>query len=262
MAKQVVAVTGAASGMGLALCKRYLALHPENVVVALDINIDALKALSAELGERFVPRALNVTDVEAWEALMQFIKVQYGRLDILFNNAGIMASSRFDDISIADWDKTMAINFNGVLYGTRAAYLMMKEQKSGTIVNTSSTAGVTPVLYATSYVASKHAIIGLTKSLREEARRYNIKLVAVLPGMVDTQIFDNAMDRGDKNSRVMADKTPVAKISSERAAQYISDGLDKGKSEIVFPMINKVIITLYRIFPSLMARLIVGNQGG
>lgn len=255
---KIIIVTGAGSGIGLALAKAYVAKGHQ--VIAADINASRLEQAASHLGANFIPQVLDVSQYEAWEALVENIQRDYGRLDLLFNNAGIMSSGEFDRLSLDSWQAMININLMGVIYGSRAAYSLMKQQGFGCIVNTASTAGVTPVLFSTSYVTTKHGVVGFSNSLREEAKPHGIKVVVVMPGLIDTGIFDAAIDDGNKSSRYMADNTPVGKISPERAAEYILDGLEKNRQQIIFPLVNKVIIHLYRFFPRLMTRLIVNNQ--
>lgn len=254
----IIIITGAASGMGLALSKAYIAQG--HTVIATDINEAVLNDLADSTGKSFIPYKLDVSDHEAWEQLIEYTLNEYGKLDMLFNNAGIMSSGAFEDLSISSWQAMININLMGVIYGSRAAYKLMKQQGFGTIVNTASTAGVTPVLYSSSYATSKHGIVGFSNSLRMEAKPLGIRVAVVMPGLVDTNIFDSALDDGKKSTRDMADQVPIKKISSGQAAEFIINDLNKGKDRIVFPFVNRLVILLYRLFPEFATKLIAKNQ--
>lgn len=258
MNAQVVAITGAASGLGLALSQQFITQG--HTVIAFDINAVLLDEQAAALGANFVPHVLDVTDAHAWEVQFNHVMQTHKKIDVLINNAGIMSSGEFENMALESWRKVVDINLMGVIYGAKAAYTIMKQQGFGRIVNVASTAGVTPVLYSTSYAATKHAVVGFSNSLREEARAHGIHVVLVVPGLIDTNIFDAALDNASKSSRYMADNTPIQKISPQRAAEYIIEGINRNKTLIVFPFINQLVVFLYRLMPRLMTTLIVKNQ--
>lgn len=255
---KVIIVTGAASGMGFALANAYA--QQGDIVIACDINQTALDNCAQKAGNNYQPTQLDVTDHQAWENLVESTVNQYGKIDIVYNNAGIMSSGSFEDLSIESWQAMININLMGVIYGSRACYKAMQKQGFGTIVNISSTAGVTPVLYSSSYAATKHAVVGFSNSLQLEAKSFGINIVVVMPGLVDTNIFDSALDGGDKSSKAMSEQVPVKKIPASVAANYIITGVEKGQSQVVFPFINRLIIFLYRLFPKTMSALIAKNQ--
>lgn len=255
---KIIIITGAASGMGFALATAYTSRN--DTVIACDINQTALDQCAEKAGVNYKPTKLDVTDHQAWEQLVESIMKQYGKIDAVYNNAGIMSSGSFEDLTVESWQAVININLMGVIYGSRACYKVMQKQGFGTIVNISSTAGVTPVLYSSSYAASKHAIVGFSNSLRLEAKSSGIDVIVVMPGLVDTNIFEAAIDGGDKSTKTMSEQVPVKKIPASEAAKYIITGVEKGQSQVVFPFINRLIIFLYRLFPKTMSTLIAKNQ--
>jgi NADP-dependent 3-hydroxy acid dehydrogenase YdfG len=154
--QQVFVVTGAAGGIGRALCEKIL--KEGHYVFALDIRISSLQSIEENIDAaekiRYGYAALDVTDEKAFADVLDSAQKKFGRVDCLINNAGVMSSGAFTDTTMAVWRKVIDINLMGVVYGTKAAVDIMREQGFGKIVNVASTAGVTPVLNATAYAAS------------------------------------------------------------------------------------------------------------
>lgn len=247
---KVAVVTGAASGIGAALASSLAAAGAE--VVAADLDASGLEALRPQV----TPTQLNVTDGPAVLEVIEKAAAQHGRVDYVFNNAGVFASGDFEAISDATWQRVVDVNLWGVIHGTRAAYNVMRQQGYGHIVNTASSAGVLPVAGSAAYAATKHAVVGLSTSLRAEAARHGVRVSVVVPGLVDTGIFDRARDlTGDDYQRTL-DKVPFRKVSPERAAAEILTGVERNQQFITFPGYNRAIWRLYRLMPAVMAPVI------
>ena len=144
----------------------------------------------------------------------------------------------------------------GVVHGCQFAYPQMLRQGRGHIVNTASSAGVMPVARSAGYAATKHAVVGLSTSLRAEGAEHVVRVSVTIPGLVETNIFDSATNLGSYDYSNAMDKVPVKKISAERAAQYILDGTAKNKQYIVVPRINAAIVAMHRLAPNLMSKLV------
>ncbi|HEX4190258.1 MAG TPA: SDR family oxidoreductase [Marmoricola sp.] len=169
-------VTGGASGIGAALVAA-LREHGARVVVAdLEPGPDGAK--------------VDVTDADAVQGLVDAVVAEHGRLDLLFNNAGITFIGETQDITLAQWDRIIDVNIRGVVHGVAAAYPQMIRQGSGHIINTSSMGGLMAAGLITSYVTTKHAIVGLSAALRSEAAAYGVGVTVVCPAAVDTPILD------------------------------------------------------------------------
>lgn len=250
-------VTGAASGIGYALC---VALRRRGAAVyAADLNGAGLSRLAAECGA--VPLELDVTDEAAVATALKRVAAERGSVDYLFNNAGIVVGGPMEGMDAATWRKIVDVNLWGVVHGTQHGYALMREQGHGHIVNTSSTAGFTPVANSAAYAATKHAVVGLSTSLREEARRHGVRVSVAVPGLVDTGIFTAATNvRGYDYDAAMR-KVPIRKITPERAAEHILRGVARDRGYIVFPAVNRVIVALHRLFPTVMGRLINYQRG-
>lgn len=180
-AGKVAIVTGGSSGIGAALVA---ALRAEGaVVVAADLAPGPATEFARDV-------SLDVTDPAAVQALVEATVAEHGRLDLLFNNAGITFIGETQDISLEQWDRIIDVNIRGVVHGVAAAYPVMIRQGSGHIVNTASMGGLMAAGLITSYVTTKHAVVGLSAALRSEAAAYGVGVTVICPAAVDTPILD------------------------------------------------------------------------
>lgn len=163
--KQAI-VTGGGSGIGAALCRTLAAAGAD--VVCTDIDGDA--AAKTVAGLRNARSAvLDVTDPAAVQAAVDDVVARAGRLDLMFNNAGITWGGDTELLTLDQWNAIIDVNIRGVVHGVAAAYPVMLRQGHGHIVNTASMAGLTAAGQITSYVMTKHAVVGLSLALRSEA---------------------------------------------------------------------------------------------
>jgi NAD(P)-dependent dehydrogenase (short-subunit alcohol dehydrogenase family) len=186
----VAIVTGAGSGIGRALSEE-LAARGCHVVLA-DIDLPDAEAVAAQIrerGGRASARQLDVSSLaQVKDAVEQTIE-EHGRLDYLFNNAGIGVGGEVADHTIEAWERIVAVNLNGVIHGVQCAYPAMIRQGFGHIVNTASMAGLVATPGMASYTATKHAVVGLSKSLRLEARPLGIRVSVFCPGVIRTPLL-------------------------------------------------------------------------
>ncbi len=187
--RKSIFITGAASGMGRETARLF---HEKGWFVgACDQNAEGLKTLEAELGAaNCVIRKLDVTDKKDYEkALAEFGAATAGRMDILFNNAGIGAGGFFDEQPFEDVLKVVNINFVGVLNGIHSAIGLLKATPGSLCFTTSSSSATYGMPGIAVYSATKHAVKGLTEALSIEFRRHGVRAADVLPGLIDTPIL-------------------------------------------------------------------------
>lgn len=185
-------VTGGASGIGRALAIE-MSLCGTNVVIAdlqFDEADDVLKTIHA-LGGRGSVEFVDVRRPDDMEALVRKTAVRHGSVDFMFNNAGIGIGGRVSRYQMEHWKQILDVNLMGVIHGIQAAYPLMREQGHGHIVNTASIAGLFPAPIAVSYAMTKHAVVGLSTSLRPEAAAFGVRVSVLCPGVVRTPLLKN-----------------------------------------------------------------------
>jgi len=242
---KVAFVTGAASGMGLELTRQLAARGC--TVVATDISSEALQASVATLEhrDRVHCRVLDVVDNERFRELLEETAQKHASLDYLFNNAGIAIFGETRDMQRHQWQRIVDINLWGVLNGTTAAYDIMLRQGSGHIVNTASGAGLVPVPMVTAYTMTKHAVVGLSTSLRAEAADLGVRVSVVCPGVINTSIFEHATGLGFDIPAIR--KTlPHVEMPVDKAVKRILKGVDRNEGVMVFPVHANALVMLVR----------------
>lgn len=187
-----VVVTGAASGIGRTTA--LLFAREGATVFAADLNLTGAEAVARE-GENIVPVACDVCDVAQIKALMDHAAGTCGGIDVLFNNAGAGgARAPIDEIEPDDWDSTFHLLSRSVAMGIRYAAPHMKHRKGASVINTSSIAAVGPGYSPTAYAVAKAAVLHLTKCAATDLAQYGIRVNAVQPGFINTNIFTASME--------------------------------------------------------------------
>ncbi len=187
---QVAFVTGGASGIGAALAAE-LDRGGAEVWIA-DRQVDSAQELAQRLnsgGGKAHAVELDVRDVAAFERVVAEVLARSGRIDYLFNNAGIGVSGEIDSYTLDDWNDVFDVNLRGVVHGIHAVYPIMIRQGSGHIVNTASMAGLTTNPGVASYTATKHAVVAISRTLRVEAERHGVRASVLCPGVIRTPIL-------------------------------------------------------------------------
>ena len=159
-------------------------------MVCTDIDGDAAERTASTLGDRARSARLDVTDAAAVQAAVDEVVDRAGRLDLMFNNAGIVWGGDTELLTLDQWNAIIDVNIRGVVHGVAAAYPQMMRQGHGHIVNTASMAGLTAAGQITSYVTTKHAVVGLSLALRSEAAARGVGVLVVCPSAVETPILD------------------------------------------------------------------------
>jgi NAD(P)-dependent dehydrogenase (short-subunit alcohol dehydrogenase family) len=252
---KVAIVTGGGSGIGEAVCLE-LARRGARVVVA-DIDGDNAKRVAtavAEGGGRATASRVDVTQEQDIRRLVEDTAAAHGRLDYQFNNAGVAIVGEARDLTLGQWRHVLDVDLYGVLYGTLAAYPIMVKQGFGHIVNTSSAAGLLPQPLNAPYCTAKHAVVGLSLSLRAEGADLGVKVSVVCPGYVRTKIFESSVVVNMPQD--LAYRTPgrIKMIEAAQAARVILDGVAQNQAVIAFPGYIRLAWRAYRLFPRVVER--------
>jgi len=256
---KIVIITGGASGIGRALGEE-LSRRRAQVILA-DVNTKLLEEVAnsiTEAGGRAKTVTLDVSDFEAVKKLVDDTVAQYGRLDYIFNNAGIGVGGEARDVSIDDWRRVIDVNLYGAVNGVTAAYPVMVKQGFGHIINTASLAGLIPLPGEVSYSASKYGIVGLSNALRVEGADLGVKVSVVCPGFIETPIFYNSKVVKVDREKLLELIPKGIIITPEKCARIILRGVKSNKATIVVTLLAKFFWLLQRISPGLV--LWIGRQ--
>ncbi|MEW6211597.1 MAG: SDR family oxidoreductase [Acidobacteriota bacterium] len=252
---KIAIVTGAASGIGRAIAEE---MGRRSAIITLaDINEEGAQSVAQGInskGGRARAVRLDVSSAESVERVVRGTVSDHGRLDYIFNNAGIGVGGEAYEIDLDHWRRITDINLLGVVYGTEAAYRVMIEQASGHIINTASLAGLIPSPGMTPYSMTKHAVVGLSMALRHEAAGLGVRVSAVCPGFVQSGIYDAATVVNIEKEKFL-ENIPFRLMETDRAARIILRGVARNKAVIVFPFYARLLWWLNRLHPGLLSPL-------
>jgi NAD(P)-dependent dehydrogenase (short-subunit alcohol dehydrogenase family) len=210
---KVALITGAAAGMGLATAQAFA--EAGAAVVLADFKQDAVKEAAEKLaaaGHKAIGIRCDVSDDAQVAAMVDRTVAEFGRLDAAFNNAGVMATiAPIAESSRDEWDRVIGINLRGVWSCMKHELRQMEREGSGTIVNNASVGALTGNPGIASYIASKHGVIGLTRTAALEYVKRGIRVNAVNPGLIDTQIARDVVAGDEKAYGELAKNVPIGR---------------------------------------------------
>jgi short-subunit dehydrogenase len=249
--ERTVVVTGATSGIGRATVAHLAGRGA--TVVAIGRRVEALRALSDEL--RAAPgevrgHAVDVTDLDALRDVARSAAATTGRIDAWVNNAAVNLYGPFDAAPPEDTRRVLEVNVLGYVHGMLAALPYLREQGDGVIVNVSSVLGRVPSPWQSAYTASKHAIHGLTASVRQELADTDITVAEVLPGPVDTPLFEQAANH---MGRDVVPPDPMA--DPERIARAVVASIERPRRTRIVGLQNALVVAAQRVSPTLTERI-------
>jgi NAD(P)-dependent dehydrogenase (short-subunit alcohol dehydrogenase family) len=219
---KVALVTGAASGMGLATAQAFAETGP--AVVLADFREDSVKAEAQKLvtaGHKAVALRCDVSDDAQVAPMVDRTVAEFGRLDAAFNNAGVMARiAPTADSTREEWDRVIGINLRGVWSCMKYELRQMERQGSGAIVNNASVGALTGNPGIGSYIASKHGVVGLTRTAALEYIKHGIRVNAVNPGLIDTQIARDVVAGDEQAYHEIAKHVPIGRAGRPEEIAY------------------------------------------
>jgi NAD(P)-dependent dehydrogenase (short-subunit alcohol dehydrogenase family) len=251
---KVAIVTGGASGIGRALCEE-LGQRGAAMVVVADINAGGAGQVASAInraGGRARGAHLDVSRAGDVQKLVDETASEHGRLDFMFNNAGIALGGEVRDMDLEHWRRVLEVNLWGVVYGTKAAYQVMVKQGFGHIVNTASLGGLIPEPMATAYATTKHAVVGLSTSLRAEAAELGVNVSVVCPGFVQTRALDTATYVGVKREDAISEMSSMKMMDAADCARVILRGVERNKAIITDTALTRLLWWLYRLNPAIL----------
>lgn len=234
---KVVVITGASSGLGEATA-RLLAAEGASVVLGAR-RAERLETLADELtgnGGKAIAVATDVTDREQVKKLVDAAVEQFGRIDVMLNNAGLMPLAPLERLKVDEWDRMIDVNFKGVLHGIAAALPHMISQKSGHIINVSSVYGHVVGPTAAVYCATKFAVRALSEGLRQEVKPYDIRTTIISPGAVATELLEQISEKDIAESTTeLVNQIAIAPDAfAQMVAFAVSQPDDVDVNEILF----------------------------
>ncbi|MCD7120052.1 SDR family oxidoreductase [Limosilactobacillus agrestis] len=217
MMKKLVVITGASSGFGMALAKLFN--QDGYPLLLLARRVERLEALNLS---NTICRKVDVTDREAFQKAIDDAEQQYGETDLLINSAGVMLLGDIETQNPDEWQKMLDVNVMGVLNGMRAVMPQMKKRQGGTIMNVDSLAGIEPFEHHAVYCASKYAVMGLSETARQQMAPYNVRVMRILPGAVNTELLSHTTSDQIKNDYVAGNKAAgMGTITADDIAKSI-----------------------------------------
>ncbi len=255
---KIAFVTGGASGIGAALAAKLVDGGAE--VWIADRQIGPAQELAQRLnsgGAKAHAIELDVRDYPSFERAVAEAAQQSGRIDYLFNNAGIGVSGEVDSYTLDDWNDVFDVNLRGVVHGIQAVYPIMIRQHSGHIVNTASMAGLVASPGMASYTATKHAVVGISKALRVEAERHGVQVSVFCPGVIRTPLMTGGKYgrfNGVSDEELLKFGERLRPMAPEKFAERALRAVLRGDVIIVVPALWKAWWYLERLSPALSMR--------
>lgn len=250
-----IAITGAGSGIGRALAHA-LARRGAHLWLT-DIDEQAAQTVRDEIGGGEA-QGMDVRDADAFRRHIDSIVDATGRIDVLFNNAGIGIGGDALDLELEHYDRSLDVNVRGVVHGVLAAQPHMTRQRSGVLVNVASAAGLLGVPLMAPYSMSKFAVVGLSRSLRVELAEHGVQVCVLCPTAIETPLLDKPLDPVDDSAiwrpdiRRYLTKVGGAPFPVDRFVERALRRIEKNHAVIVEPGGARVRIALARWFPGLV----------
>jgi NAD(P)-dependent dehydrogenase (short-subunit alcohol dehydrogenase family) len=257
---KVALITGGSRGLGLVMARELAQQGAKLAICARDAA--ELQRAAEDLKQRgaeVLPLTCDITDRIQVERMVHDVVAQYGRIDVLINNAGVIQAGPLEAMDFSDFEEAMRVHFWGPLYTIQAALPEMRRRHEGRIVNISSIGGAISVPHLLPYCASKFALTGLSEGLHAELVKDGIVVTTVRPGMMRTGSPRNAKFKGRHRDEYtwfsISDSLPLISMSAERAARTILSACQRGDAQVTVSLPAKLAETFHGLFPGATADL-------
>ncbi len=235
---KVAIVTGGASGLGLATAKKLVDSNYKTIIIGR--NEQNLKATTAQFGELCTYKVFDLNNLKAIPQLITEIISEYGKIDLLVNNAGINMKKAFTEVSDEDFAQIIQTNLISVFVLSREVAKVMLPLNSGCIINISSMAAQYGIPYVIAYTASKTAIEGMTKAMAVELSPEGIRVNCVAPGFIATDMSAKALDNDPQRKQKVLSRTPMGKLGLPEdiaeAIVYLASDAAKYVTGVILPV--------------------------
>lgn len=254
-ANKVVMITGAGAGLGEAMARRF---HQAGAkIVACDVVADRIQALAESLGPDVMPVTMDVTSEVDWADAMHQTVERFGRVDVLINNAGVAVAGSLEDTSLDDWRWVMEIDLIGVMLGCQAVLPILREQKSGHIINVASVAGLAGAPEINAYGTAKAGVVALSEMLRAEVKLAGIEVSALCPAFVKTRLTETMRASGDHFEKRVKRWMEQSGVSADDVAEVVYQAVQKPKFMLLTHPQTKWLWRLKRWAPELYFKLLM-----
>lgn len=251
---RTVLITGGSRGLGLVLARMFA---EQGAKIAICSRTEhQLEAARNELiagGATVLAFTCDVSDQDQVKAMVSQIKEQLGPVEVLVNNAGVIAAGPLEEMTVEDFEAAMKVHYWASLYTMLEVLPEMKERGEGRIVNIASIGGKVSVPHLVPYSSSKFALVGMSEGFRSELTRHGIYVTTINPGLMRTGSARNAFVKGQNEKEYTAfallDANPMVSLAAETAARQIMDACRYGKAEVTLGLNAKLISTLHGLFP-------------
>jgi short-subunit dehydrogenase len=258
---KTVLITGGSRGLGLIMARELVREGARLAICARD-EAELERARTDLLGRGADVLALpcDVTDREQVNKMVQAVRDRFGQIDVLINNAGMIAVAPMEEMTLEDYETAMKIHFWAPLYTTLAVLPEMRQRRDGRIVNISSIGGKISAPHLLPYSASKFALTGFSEGLRAELASYGIVVTTICPGLMRTGSPHNAIFKSQHRAEYtwfsLSDSLPIISMSAERAARQIIAACKRGDAEVVLSLTAQIAVKFHDLFPGLTASVL------
>lgn len=255
--QRVVLITGAGAGLGEAMAHRFV--KSGATVIATDRLEERVRGVAAALGTQLVPMAMEVTSSSDWQRVMEEIQRQFGRLDVVINNAGVAAAGKLEDTPIDDWRWVLDIDLIGVVLGCQAALPMLRRQGRGHIINVASVAGLAAAPQINAYGTAKAAVVAMSEMLRAEVHPNGIEVSALCPAFVETRLTETMRATEPHFEAQVKRWMARSGVSAADVAEVVYQAVEKPKFLLLTHAETKWLWRLKRWAPELYFKWVVSS---